>query len=107
MKQISQARQEGYYIRLLYLGLDTLEDHLLRIQNRVHKGGDSADPEEVERQFQTRFDSLKDVLALCHEAVFMDNTNGFCKVATFHCGELMIAENDWRCSWLQDWMSYG
>ncbi len=105
--QISRARQEGYYIRLLYLGLDTLEDHLHRIHNRVQKGGVSTDLAEVERQFRTRFDSLKKVLTLCHEADFMDNTNGFRKVATYQRGETVITEDGRQCIWLQEWLSYG
>ena len=105
IEHICQAHQEGYYIRLFYIGLNTLEDHLIRIQNRVQKGGESVDPVEVKRQFQTRFVDLKMVLPYCNEIEFMDNTNGFCGVAKMQGTELAIAENGRNCLWLQEWLS--
>ena len=34
-----RAKQAGYYIRLYYVGLDTAEESLRRIKNRVERGG--------------------------------------------------------------------
>ena len=78
---------------------------MIRIQNRVQKGGESVDPVEVKRRFQTRFVDLKMVLPYCDEIEFMDNTNGFCKVAKMQGTELAIAENGRNCLWLQEWLS--
>ena len=104
MEQIRKARQEGYYIRLAYLGLNTLEAHLQRIQNRVAKGGANADPIEVDRQFRGRFAALTEVISLCHEAAFYDCTNGFCRVAEYRYGRMNITREGCRCSWLNEWL---
>ena len=104
MEQIRKARQEGFYIRLVYLGLNTLEEHLQRIQNRAAKGGATADPVEVERQFQHRFAALAEVLSLCHEAVFYDCTNGFCRVAEYRYSQLNVTQAGHGCMWLNEWL---
>lgn len=104
IEQIRKARQEGFYIRLVYLGLNTLEEHLQRIQNRVARGGSDADPVEVERQFQHRFAALTEVLSLCHEAAFYDCTNGFCRVAEYHYSQLNVTQAGRRCMWLNEWL---
>ena len=35
----AQAKRQGYFVRLYYVGLDTLEESLARIENRVRRGG--------------------------------------------------------------------
>lgn len=34
-----RAKEAGYYIRLYYVGLDTAEESIRRIRNRVERGG--------------------------------------------------------------------
>ena len=104
VEKIRKARQEGFYIQLIYLGLNTLEEHLQRIQNRVEKGGESADITKVNQQFQSRFTSLAAALPLCHEVVFYDCTNGFYQIAEYQYGQLIMNTDDWSCPWFKDWM---
>lgn len=70
------------------MGLDTVEESLLRIENRVKKGGHNIDTEAVEKRFDKRFDDLLAVLPYCNEATFYDNDNGFVAVAKYKNGEL-------------------
>ena len=53
-----KAKEAGYYIRLFYVGLDTVDESLKRIRNRVEKGGHDIPPEDVKRRFGGRFDAL-------------------------------------------------
>lgn len=76
------------YIRLYYVGLDTVEESLLRIANRVKKGGHNIETEAVSRRFGKRFEDLLAVLPYCNEATFCDNDNGFVTVAKYKNGEL-------------------
>lgn len=85
---VKRAIEKGYYIRLYYVGLDTLEESLLRIENRVKKGGHDIDSNAVTKRFQKRFDDLLAVLPYCNEATFYDNDNGFVTVAKYKNGEL-------------------
>lgn len=85
---IRRAIEKDYYIRLYYVGLDTMEESLLRIENRVKKGGHNIDTDAVTRRFGKRFDDLLAVLPYCNEAIFYDNDNGFRTVAKYKNGEL-------------------
>ena len=88
-RTIRRAKERGYTIRLYYIGLDTLEESLGRIRNRVSKGGHDIPKEDVERRFQSRFTDVLRVLPYCDEARFFDNDNGFVEVAEYRNGELI------------------
>lgn len=88
LNTVKGAIEKGYYIRLYYVGLDTLEESLLRIENRVRRGGHNIDTDTVSKQFGKRFDDLLQVLPHCNEATFYDNDNGFVTVAKYKNGEL-------------------
>lgn len=78
---IKQARKQGYYIILYYIGLNSSEESISRIDNRVKKGGHYIPSDTVKHRFSKRFEDLKDILPYCDEAIFYDNENGFVKVA--------------------------
>ena len=88
-RTIRRAKERGYTIRLYYIGLDTMEESLGRIRNRVAKGGHDIPKEDVERRFQSRFSDVLRVLPYCDEARFFDNDNGFVEVAEYRNGELI------------------
>lgn len=88
-RTIRRAKERGYAIRLYYIGLDTMEESLGRIANRVAKGGHDIPREDVERRFQSRFADVLRVLPYCDEARFFDNDNGFVEVAEYRNGELI------------------
>ena len=88
-RTIRRAKERGYAVRLYYIGLDTMEESLGRIANRVAKGGHDIPREDVERRFQSRFTDVLRVLPYCDEARFFDNDNGFVEVAEYRNGELI------------------
>lgn len=101
LNTIKRAVEKGYYIRLYYVGLDTMEESLLRIDNRVKKGGHNIDTDAVIKRFDKRFEDLLTVLPHCNEATFYDNDNGFVTVAKYKNGELQpIGKNSPK--WLKE-----
>ena len=100
-----KAREQGYYIRLYYIGLDTAEESLARIENRVRRGGHNIPQENVLRRFSDRFEAVAKVLPYCDEAEFYDNDNGFVKVAEYRNGELLCM-GDSRPAWLVELCRY-
>lgn len=70
-KTIQQARKQGYYVIMYYVGLNSKEESLARIENRVRKGGHDIPKNDVCRRFDNRFDSLKRIVPLCDEVIFM------------------------------------
>lgn len=76
-----RAKDAGYAVRLYYIGLDPVDENLLRIKNRAKNGGANAIPQEVRKQYAHRMDDLTVVLPYCDCADFYDNYNGFALVA--------------------------
>lgn len=96
---VRKAKESGYYIRLYYVGLNSAEESVKRIQNRVAKGGHDIPDADVFRRFSGRFDSLIRVLPYCDEVVLFDNENGFVEVAEYRNGEL-LPKGAYRPEWL-------
>ena len=97
----AQAKERGSYVRLYYVGLDTLEESLARIENRVRRGGHDIRDEDVQRRFAGRWEAVSKVLPYCDEARFFDNDNGFVEVAEYLNGELLL-KGDKRPAWIQE-----
>jgi predicted ABC-type ATPase len=100
-KLVKAARELGYFVRLFYIGLNSCEESVKRIKNRVEKGGHGIDSQTVKNRFNTRFDSLLKILPFCNEAHFYDNENGFVEVAEYRNGELLTRDGV-RPVWLQE-----
>ena len=83
-----QVRDLGYCVRLFYIGLDSAEESLSRIENRVKRGGHDIPHDDVIRRFSGRWEAVAKVLPYCDEADFYDNDNGFVLVAEYRNGEL-------------------
>jgi len=95
------ARAKGYYVRLYYIGLDTPEECLKRIENRVARGGHSISGDDVYRRFAGRWNAVMRILPHCDEARFFDNDNGFVEVAEYRNGELVL-KGDALPAWAQE-----
>ena len=100
------AKERGYYIRLFYVAVNTVEESLARIENRVKHGGHNIPVDDVVRRFNSRWEALFKVLPFCDEAEFYDNTNGFQKVAEYRNGEIRIIGN-YCPAWLDELLKYG
>ena len=93
-KIIKLAKANNYYIRLYYVGLDTSDECIKRIKNRVLKGGHNIPEDDVQRRFNTRYDSLINILPYCDEVHLYDNDNGFREVAEYKNGEIIISSSN-------------
>lgn len=100
-RTIKQARKQGYYVTMYYVGLNTKEESLARIANRVHKGGHNIPTEDVIRRFDNRSAALKNIVPLCDEVIFYDNENGFVKIATIVNNKFNYS-NGYRPEWLTE-----
>ena len=100
-----RAADAGYRVRLYYVGLDTVEECLARIRNRVARGGHGIPEEDVRRRFAGRFAALAAVLPYCTEATFYDNSNGFRAVAEYRNGEV-LAIGSFSPAWLDELRRY-
>lgn len=98
-RTLKQARKQGYSVSLFYVGLNSMEESLHRIANRVRKGGHDIPHDDVERRFNGRYEALKRVLSYCDEVTFYDNENGFVKVAEMRNNRFHYS-NGYRPEWI-------
>ena len=98
---VKQARKQGYFIIMYYIGLSSQEECVERIQNRVRKGGHGIPEEDVRRRFENRFNSLKKIAPLCDKIIFYDNENGFVKVAEIVNNRFSFS-NGYRPGWIKE-----
>lgn len=94
-----RAKEAGYYIRLYYVGLDTAEESIRRIRNRVERGGHDIPTKDVNARFSHRFEDVLKILPYCDEAKFFDNDNGYVLVAEYRNGQLLPI-GTYRPTWL-------
>lgn len=90
LQTITHAKELDYFIRLYYVGVSTAEESVLRIKNRVRKGGHNIPERDVLRRFESRFEDLKKVLPYCDEVHFYDNENGFAEVGEYRNGSVIL-----------------
>ena len=69
-----RAKEAGYYIRLYYVGLDTAEESIRRIRNRVERGGHDIPTKDVNARFSHRFEDVLKILPYCDEATAVTQT---------------------------------
>jgi len=105
LNTVKKAIEKGYYIRLYYVGLNSVEESLVRIENRVKKGGHNIPDSDVKRRFNKRFEDLVTILQYCDEATFYDNENGFVAVAEYKNGEIFQIGN-LKPEWLNELLEY-
>lgn len=98
-KTIKQARKQGYRITMFYVGLNSKEESIIRIANRVKKGGHNISDKDVVRRFENRINSLQRIIPFCDEIVFYDNENGFIKVA-----EIIDSKFSYTNGYHPDWI---
>ncbi len=101
VRTLKRARQEGYYAVMYYVGLNSVEESLARIRNRVRNGGHNIPAQDVIRRYAKRTESLKKVLPLCDKVIFFDNANGFVKAAEI-TNHKFLYTNHIRPAWLSE-----
>lgn len=100
-KTIAKAKEKGYFIRLYYVGLDTVSESLERIENRVRKGGHNIPKDDVLKRFEHRFENLEKILPYCDIAYFYDNFNGYREVGMYKNGEIITHGNE-QPTWMKE-----
>jgi predicted ABC-type ATPase len=96
-----KARKLGYDISLYYIGLNSSEESISRIANRVKKGGHNIPTDDVIRRFNKRFEVLKELIPYCDTVSFYDNENGFVKVAEILNGKFRYV-SEYRPQWIDE-----
>lgn len=93
IRNIRKAKNEGYYIEIHYVGVDTVEIAKERVRYRVLNGGHGIPEKDIERRYVETFQNLKEIFKDCDLMAFYDNTVEFRRFAIYENGkQIMISE---------------
>ncbi len=74
MKVIRQATAQGFFVRLVYICLDSPEQSIQRIHERVAQGGHNVPEEDVRRRYARSLSNLKQIVKITNETLVYDNS---------------------------------
>ena len=83
------AKDLGFRIDLVYIGLDTSEHCIVRVQERVLQGGHDVPDNDVRRRYVRSLANLREAIRIADRAVVYDNSeNEHRKMLEIHQGLL-------------------
>ena len=71
---MEEAKNKGYFVRLVYISLASAELALSRVGSRVSKGGHNVPPEDVVRRYHRSKQNLPRAAALADSVTVLDNS---------------------------------
>ena len=71
---IKRAKDLGFKINLFYVGLESVELSIKRVEIRRHAGGHGIPKEDLQRRYTNSFENLELVLPLCDSVQIYDNS---------------------------------
>lgn len=71
---IAQALTRRFFVRLVYICLETPEQCILRIHERVAQGGHSVPDKHVRRRYWRSLSNLGHVIGMVNEVIIYDNS---------------------------------
>lgn len=74
LEEIQLAREAGYYIRLVFIGLANPQLSVARVMRRVACGGHAVPPEKIPGRYARNLENLAKAVPLVDEAVIWDNS---------------------------------
>jgi predicted ABC-type ATPase len=93
-KHIRAAKSSGYYIKMHYVGLESVDLSIKRVAERVQKGGHGIDEDVLRRRYSCSLDNLRTAVLLCDEVLVYDNSDMFRLIASFNNGEMIIRKDN-------------
>jgi predicted ABC-type ATPase len=98
---IKRAKALNYRIKLIYVGLDSVELAIQRVADRVAKGGHDIPLEDIKRRYSKSLKAVVDNIDLFDDITFYDNsTDRHIHVATYADRQLYRVA-DCNCGWLE------
>ena len=75
LQRMKKAKENGFYVHLNYIGVNSVEINLARVKARVKAGGHFIAEDIVKNRYQMSFDNLFLVLPYCDEVFIYDNSS--------------------------------
>lgn len=89
---LREARAVGYSVFLIFIGLESKELSMARVQQRVEAGGHDVPDEKLEARFDRTLNNLREAVLIASESYLYDNSSArkpFRPIAVYHDGRLI------------------
>lgn len=86
LQRIKTAKENGFFIRLNYIGVNSVSINIDRVKARVASGGHFIDEETIRNRYDISLQNLTKILPLCDEVFIYDNS-GEVPNLVFHLSE--------------------
>jgi hypothetical protein len=101
VRSAEAARDAGYRVTLIFVGLNKLSTTKNRVRIRSRSGGHAIPVRDQERRFLRSFDNAPRVAAIADEAYFLDNVSEQPRtVAVVHHGSVLFRDTA-RAAWVE------
>jgi predicted ABC-type ATPase len=77
IKRMQEARDAGFSVELRYVGLGSPEKNILRVAERVAKGGHHIDDAVIHRRYSDSLANLIQAIKIAHTVQIRDNAGDF------------------------------
>ena len=99
LRLFDELKENGFFICLYFVGLESKELAKERVKIRVTKGGHDIKANLIERRFYESLKNLTKVLSLCDEARIYDNSDTFKLVAQIKNSKILEFK---QTKWLKE-----
>lgn len=94
IKNISLAKEKGFYIIMNYIGVEGPEVAKERVKIRVSKGGHGIPDKDIERRYYDSIKNLNKVIEICDEVNIYDNTEVLREIAYLKQGKIVWTDKN-------------
>lgn len=101
IRRIAKAREQGFQIKLIYVGLASPALALERVQSRVMKGGHGIEPGLLKKRYYKSLEHLAELMSYCDGVFIFDNSDQFVPIYSLKNGQVLFDESR-KYSWLGD-----
>lgn len=98
---LRKAKELGYLINVVLVGLGNTDLHNLRIGERASKGGHFVGPEVVERRYEKLITKYPTLIELSDQLFVVDNSKNHAKIAAIIKEGRMVSKREVVPKWVQ------
>lgn len=95
MDILRKSKEEGYFIKCVFVLTADPELNVARVESRVLQGGHDVDKEKVKKRFYKSLANIKELMSLCDILHVYDNTDAPYRIVRKHKDSITIFPNEY------------
>lgn len=92
-RYIKRAKEAGYTIEIYYVGVDSYQIAIDRVNQRIKDGGHGVPEKDIVKRYDESLKRLRELLPLCDKLDLYDNSKEFKLIASYQYNSWTIISN--------------